>query len=358
MKTKLVYVIACAPDKYYLEQGVIAAFSARTNNPDAEIVLIVDDKTDDLITNSRKEILEFISQKIVVPFDEECTMMYRSRWIKTSVRDLVDGDFLFIDSDTLVLKPLDEVDSFTCLMGAVPDSHLPVKDFGESLLKATKKKVAATGLDIEKEDLYFSSGVLFVKDCPETHKFYEEWHSIWLKNTEHGVGIDQPSLALANIAAGHLLERIPDGFNCVMYTEPDFAKDSSILHFTAFRNPSWLFTERIYQLVRQEGIPEWMIPFILNPVDTYIPFRYSISKMSLRDVFQSIGRIKDGARIYSQYVDAGFSDMKPGNANHRIARNNFFKGRFGLGAVYCLFPAWLSLKINPKKKVSPNTCAK
>lgn len=358
MKTKLVYVIACAPDKYYLEQGVIAAFSARTNNPDAEIVLIVDDKTDDLITNSRKEILEFISQKIVVPFDEECTMMYRSRWIKTSVRDLVDGDFLFIDSDTLVLKPLDEVDSFTCLMGAVPDSHLPVKDFGESLLKATKKKVAATGLDIEKEDLYFSSGVLFVKDCPETHKFYEEWHSIWLKNTEQGVGIDQPSLALANIAAGHLIERIPDGFNCVMYTEPDFAKDSSILHFTAFRNPSWLFTERIYQLVRQEGIPEWMIPFILNPVDTYIPFRYSISKMSLRDVFQSIGRIKDGARIYSQYVDADFSDMKPGNANHRIARKHFVKGRFGRGAVYCLFPAWLSLKINPKKKVSPNTCSK
>lgn len=53
MKTKLVYVLTCAPDKNYIEQAHMAIWSARYHNPDATIVLIVDDKTDALLTGKR-----------------------------------------------------------------------------------------------------------------------------------------------------------------------------------------------------------------------------------------------------------------------------------------------------------------
>ena len=71
MKTKLVYVITCAPEKFYLEQGCLSVFSARYHNPDAEIILIVDDKTDAIIKEGRDIITKYVTRRIVVSFDPD-----------------------------------------------------------------------------------------------------------------------------------------------------------------------------------------------------------------------------------------------------------------------------------------------
>ena len=65
MKTKLVYVLTCAPEATYIEQALMAVFSARHWNPDAHIVLIVDEKTDRLLIGNRGRILQYITEKIV-----------------------------------------------------------------------------------------------------------------------------------------------------------------------------------------------------------------------------------------------------------------------------------------------------
>ena len=120
MKTKLVYVLTCAPEATYIEQALISIWSARYHNPDAHIVLLVDDKTTQLLVGKRAELLEYITEKVVIPFeDTNATMMYRSRWIKTSVRQLIEGDFLFIDCDTIVAQSLADADNFDCEIGAV-----------------------------------------------------------------------------------------------------------------------------------------------------------------------------------------------------------------------------------------------
>ena len=358
MKTKLVYVLTCSPEGDYLEQAVIATFSARHFNPSAHIVLIVDDKTDGLIAGGRNEILKYVSEKVVVPFEEGKTMVYRSRWIKTSVRELVDGDFLFIDCDTVTTRSLEEIDLFKCGMGAVPDSHLKVKEFGDALREASRAKVAPLGIDLDNEEYYFSSGVIYVKDTPETHRLYDRWHSIWEQGVPKGVNIDQPSLAKANIETGRLIERIDDRYNCVIYTQPDFARDASILHFTAFRNPSWLFSKRVLGIIREQGIQEWMAPFILNPISTYIPFRYTVSQMSLSGLVRNIKNLSRSARVYSRHVDASFSDMETSSRWLKKARENFIKERFFLGAAACLLPAWFSIRMKRSVAPVPNICAK
>ena len=358
MKTKLVYVLTCAPEGNYIEQALLAIWSARYHNPDAHIVLLVDDKTNQLIEEGRNEILKYISERIVIPFDADKTMLYRSRWIKTSVRSLVDGDFLFIDCDTVTTQSLEEIDTLKCMIGAVPDSHLPVQAFGKALMKASRAKVAPVGIDLDTEEFYFSSGVLYVKDTPETHDLYEKWHAIWQEGVQKGVNIDQPSLAKANIDVGHLIERIDDRFNCVIYTQPDFAKDSYILHFTAFRNPSWLFSKRVLNLIRKEGIKDWMKPFILNPVSTYIPFRYTISQMSINGFIRNIKTMAHGARSYSEHVDNTFSDMKASDKWKKRAKASFKKQHFFLGSVVCLLPIWISAKRRHSNPPTPNICSK
>ena len=149
MKTKLVYVLTCASEGNYIEQALLAIWSARYHNPSAQIILFVDDITDGVIYEGRDEILNYVSEKVVIPFDADKSMVYRSRWIKTSVRRLINGDFLFVDCDTITTRNLDDIDSLSCMMGAVPDSHLSVPEFGRALLKSSKVKVEPVGINLE-----------------------------------------------------------------------------------------------------------------------------------------------------------------------------------------------------------------
>ena len=79
MKTKLVYVLTCAPDKHYIEQAHISLFSARYHNPDAHIVLIVDQSTDALFVGKRADLLQYLSEKIVVDVPSHFNVMQASR---------------------------------------------------------------------------------------------------------------------------------------------------------------------------------------------------------------------------------------------------------------------------------------
>ena len=245
MKTKLIYVLTCAPEATYIEQALMSIWSARHWNPNAHIVLIVDDKTDSLLTGKRGEILKYISEKIVVPFeDEQLTPMFRSRWIKTQVRQMIDGDFLFVDCDTICQRPLDDIDTFECEVGAVLESHLRVDEYCDSLYKSAKNATMVLGVDINEEELYFSSGVILVRDTQKAHRLYELWHQYWKNGIEKGLKIDQPALAKANREVGHVITKIPDSYNCILFTRPPFVRDAHILHIAAYQNPSFLFTEK------------------------------------------------------------------------------------------------------------------
>jgi len=359
MTTKLVYVLTCADDKHYIEQALMAVYSARHWTPDAYIVLLVDNRTDSLLEGKRSEILKYVSEKIIVPFEDDAlSPAYRSRFIKTSLRQRISGDFLFIDCDTITTRKLDCIDDLTCQVGAVPDSHLRVNEFGLSLLSATKANVQSMDIDLEKEDYYFSSGVMYVKDTGDTHRLYARWHALWLAGIKKGVIIDQPSLAKANIEIGHLINRMDDRFNCVMYTQPVFAKDAFILHFTAYRNPSWLFSEQVYRILQNEGIPEWLRAYILNPLSTYIPFRYTLYKSNLKNIMAFAHQIGKNARIYGKQVDSSFSGMQSANKWHKLARK-FFRGKCYLfGGILCIFPAWISMRMHPANPPLANICSK
>ena len=139
MKTKLVYVLTCAPEATYIEQALISIYSARYQNPHAHIVLLVDNKTNELLVGKRAEVLEYITEKIVIPFEDTMlTPMYRSRYIKTQVRELVDGDLLFIDSDTVINHSLEEIDQLPYDVAAAPESNLPIENFHPALSQSIR----------------------------------------------------------------------------------------------------------------------------------------------------------------------------------------------------------------------------
>lgn len=311
MKTKLVYVLTCAPKATYIEQALMAVFSARHWNPDAHIMLMVDDKTDALLTGKRGEILNYISEKIVVPFeDESLTPMYRSRWIKTQVRQLIKGDFLFVDSDTICQRPLSDIDNFDCEVGAVLESHLPVSEFCDALHRSAQNANEIIGVDIDAEKLYYSSGVLLVKDTRKTHKLYELWHRYWKEGNDIGLKIDQPSLAKANRETGHIIQQIPDSYNCILFTRPPFVREAHILHIAAYQNPSFLFTNKVLNYVKENGIGnEWLQKMILNPCATMMPFDYNLKHSTCKERHLWRRELTDIWREYGKNIDSKYTDF-------------------------------------------------
>ena len=333
MKTKLVYVLTCAPEATYIEQALMAVWSARYHNLDAQIVLMVDDKTDALLTGKRGEILNYISEKIVVPFeDESLTPMFRSRWIKTQVRQLINGDFLFVDSDTICQRPLNDIDDFDCEVGAVLESHLPVSEFCDALHRSAQNANEKIGMDIDVEQLYFSSGVLLVRDTQKTHKLYELWHQFWKEGNDIGLKIDQPSLAKANREMGHIIKQIPDSYNCILFTRPPFVREAHILHIAAYQNPSFLFTNKVLNYVKENGIGnEWLQKMILNPCATMMPFDYTLKHSSCEERRLWRRELSEAWSGYGEVIDATYADfpMKSRFRNvvvHLMQNNHVYLG--------------------------------
>lgn len=355
MKTKLIYVLTCAPKATYIEQALMAVWSARYHNPDVHIVLLVDDKTDVLLTGKRGTILNYISEKIVVPFEnEQLSPIYRSRWIKTQVRQMVDGDFLFVDCDTICQRPLNDIDNYDCEVGAVWESHLPIGEFCASLYKAAKDANEMIGVDMSKEQYYFSSGVLLVRDTEISHQLFKLWHTYWKEGNEKGLKIDQPSLAKANREVGHIIKQIPDTYNCILFTRPPFVREAYILHIAAYQNPSFLFSDKVLNYVRENGIENaWLQKMILNPCATMMPFDYNLKHSTFKEQIMWLKEMSEAWNGYGKWIDKTYEDF-PMQSRLRDRVVNLLKN----GYIEISMGIWmLERRVHIRKeRVSNNIC--
>lgn len=129
MKTKIVYVVTSDETDVYLEQTLLSVFSLRKHNPNAFVELVVDQDTNATIAGKRGEILKYIDNKVVVNVPKEYNKKEASRYLKTNVREYVSGDYLFIDSDSIITDKLDEIDLFDGDIGAVINNHVPISQY-------------------------------------------------------------------------------------------------------------------------------------------------------------------------------------------------------------------------------------
>jgi hypothetical protein len=319
----------------------------------------VDDITDKLFEGKRAEVLDYITEKLVIKLPAEMPMMERSRWIKTSVRNLVDGDLLFIDCDTLITCSLEDVDQFPYELGAVCESHLPVAQFHASIYDKVKKNATVLDWDISKEDFYYSSGVILAKDTNQNRLFFERWHHYWLKGSENGVSIDQPSFAKADIESGHLIQRMDDRYNCVMYTHALFVREAKIMHFCSFRNMSYVFSDHFLEKVKNEGVKgnEFIQYSILHPHETYLPFDNSIYHYQLKKYLDMILTVSKVAKLVHRHLNGAYDDYISTSGIDSYLIKLFKRRLYFTGAVLLAVYKFYRVKLNKKYKYVENTCS-
>lgn len=231
MKTKLLYVLVSSPDDDYLEQAHISIYSAKYHMPDCYITLLVDKKTDSLMDDNRRKILDNVDEYVVIPLPDT-TAIERSRLIKCNARNYVKGDFLYMDTDTIVVKPLYEIDNVKASIAAVNNFHLLFSD--ESLRAWQEFEVdlcEELGFPIKGEKHFFNGGVFFVKDDEVAHRFYDMWLDEYEQSRKKGIMKDQPSLMKTNYQMGHVIQNLDDIWNVQIAYGMKYMKDAKICHY-------------------------------------------------------------------------------------------------------------------------------
>lgn len=270
MKTKIVYILTSNGKGYYYEQCLMSAYSLRQHSPEAYVVLVVDDITNATLNGQREDLKQYVSEIKVIDLPQEYNMMQRSRHMKTNLRNYIDGDYLFVDTDTIICDCLADIDAYQENMGAVYDSHV-IRNI-ENTGYVSDWYILSNAKKVGWESLVgcpnYNSGVLFVKDCPETHALYDLWHQYWLECHSKGLDVDMMALCRANKELGNIIKPLPDIWNCqVKRSCLDYLPSAKITHyFTANDHVCYKFAKReIQEEVKLRGLTDHVRALIANP---------------------------------------------------------------------------------------------
>ncbi len=293
--TKIIYVLTSNEADYYLEQLVISVRSLRLYHPDVYVGVLVDKQTNETLKDNRLKLLHQVTEIIEVETPQNYSQMQRSRFIKTSVRNIVDGDFLFIDTDTVICGDLSDIENYREYICAVPDLHVPVSKHTYTYDISARAKIV--GWDITKSGcVYFNSGIIYVKDSQTAKQFYALWNKLWTESMKHGCSSDQPAFCKANELSGGIITELSGVYNCqIVENGLRYLVNAKIIHYFASNmkgiknvGPFLLKDNALYASIRQSGEIEddVVMGLISNPKSAFTDKVQLISEQDV-DFFNS-----------------------------------------------------------------------
>lgn len=231
MKTKVVYVLTSSVADYYLEQTYISMFSLKHHQPDAYIVLLTDRITVETFSGKRKEMVRFANEIVVVDFEssEKITAKYRAFELKTLVRNKIDGNLLYIDCDTIIVRPIKDIDQFDVPMALCRDSHC---DYSQNPYRSMNVDGGKRcGWPADQYSVFHNAGVIFMKDVKETREFCCLWNEALHKCYDNKIVNDQIALAQVNYECNYYIHFLPDVWNCELKHGIRYLRDAYIVHY-------------------------------------------------------------------------------------------------------------------------------
>lgn len=268
---KFVYVLVSSEEDFYTEEALVSMYSLKKHNPDAEIVLLTDSGTFQSLKGKRESIKSYIDEFIVVEPPKEFLPIQKSRYLKTTLRQHIKGDCLYIDNDTLITGDLSELENIEVEIGAVYDNHR--NDWNEKhpfpMVVEYYHCMGYDKLPAYNIQHHFNGGLMYSKDTELSHKLYSKWHELWLEGSKHGFHSDQPTLWLANLELKNPITAISGIFNCqVPYDLAlKYLDDAKILHYFSSYNifqGFFMQNKKVLQHIRKEGISSKIDKLIEN----------------------------------------------------------------------------------------------
>ena len=234
---KYVYALISSADDFYTEQALVSMHSLRLHNPGCHIILVTDDDTLNALTGNRAWIKNYVDEYVIVNSPAGFSPKQKSRVLKTTLRQNIKGDFLFLDCDTVVMGSLEELNDADCDVAAVYAQHTNHWNSQNQHWHFTKYYKMREVAPDERFDINYhcNSGVMLCRDTEKAHLLFETWHKFWLtSSTQYGYHSDQCDLWRANASIGNIMTELNGIYNCqIIYTMNAwrYFSDCKILHY-------------------------------------------------------------------------------------------------------------------------------
>jgi len=220
----------------YPAMAFVAASAARRLHPDARLVLVTDEATPARLDEAHPRLLALFDRVIPTPAAMP-TPRARSFYLKTRLRDLVDGDFVYLDVDTLPVRPFADVFEREWDLAMVQDRnhHCPIDPVFPHWEKPRMERL---GWELPLAR-YFNAGVIFTRDTPAARRVWADWQARWHQSYAAGDDWDQLALSCAvHTTAANVLE-LPPAYNAMVTVHPVHARGARVYHFFTVNPDAW-----------------------------------------------------------------------------------------------------------------------
>ncbi|MCL1932150.1 MAG: glycosyltransferase [Treponema sp.] len=285
------YVLTSGFNDTYYEQFLLSVTSLRLLMLDVEVTLLCDSKTKETLTGKRSGYEKLIS-RVIVTETPEMPQVEVSRWVKTSMRRLVSGDFLFIDCDTIITDDLSSITGLGIQFGACLDKHSLIDSHtkSEGIIKRDKQ----LGFSSYLSNRHINSGVIFCADIHETHKIFDRWHELWLFSNSKNTVRDQPSFNMAIYENSSFFTELDGTWNCqIAFNGLPYLANSKIIHYFAsdlvmHTSPYILASDNIFNQIKDTGvIPDEVLELLKNSRAAFVSESRIIAGENMLSVINS-----------------------------------------------------------------------
>ena len=248
-----VYVVCATSSDHFAEMAAVSMTSLRTVSPRARIIVLTDLQTSAVVTPATSAIRASANDFKVVDCPGDSSFS-RSRFLKSNMRRLVDGCFLYLDSDTFIMRSPDAVWSIDCDVAASPDLGSDGKPY--LCTSALTEANPALGWSLPARH-YLNAGVIYLSDTKGAHAAGELYRVSWMEYQRVlGRSRDQPAFNRAVRESGVRLTELPLSYNAQIAMNVMTLRHAVVAHYYTdnFESSSETVAHTLARRLKSDGV--------------------------------------------------------------------------------------------------------
>ena len=225
---RAVFVLAGNPSGPYGVMTQIALQSLRLTNPGMKTILICDAKTADDIFRPSHDLMS-VADEILAIEAPYSSATVNSRYLKTKMRSIINGPFVFLDSDILVRGTLEGLADLEASFGGARNHSLEA--FEAQVWDDDREILRIMNWDVSGFP-YINTGVLYFTDTPAAYEFSDKWHFFWSQSSAAtGKHQDQPAFNKVLRERKSRFSLLPDRYNAQFKMNAACIEDALVWHY-------------------------------------------------------------------------------------------------------------------------------
>jgi hypothetical protein len=217
----------------HTHMAYVSARFLRAQHPEARVTCLTDHDSAEAIRGCRHPLLSLVDSVVEVEAPEP-DLSRKNRWIGTRMRNVLEGDFLYLDSDTICVARLDSLFEL-----------LKLESFDIALTRDLNRRTSILSRRLGRRSMwgklhamgwttprlgYFNKGVALFRDNSVTRSLALRWQDLWKASCATGRHFDQPALNQAIVESQARLRVLPAAYNAQVKYAPLTVFGAKILH--------------------------------------------------------------------------------------------------------------------------------